>query len=446
MKFENRYKTYQKEFSASFDIVFRIISTKDKQICISFLSSLSDSLLLSSLVESIVITSDIDTFTFYPGAVDEVKTMEEAKIRLLSGQCVVFIENNPMYYCIETRHYPTRSTAEPKVEQSIRGSHDGFVENIILNVGLIRRRIRDPRLMVSLIQIGNETKTDVAYIYLENTVDIDVLNDFKSRISKVKNIEIFNEKYLCEALYGKTWNPYTHVRYSERPDICGVHLLQGYMAVLVDNSPVAMILPTTFFEQCKQMEEYTMTSLLSFVTRILRMTGILFSLYLLPLWALVMITKNPTYLNLPMMENLKLYEFGFQIIFADLCVEWIRMSLIHTPAMLSSIMGFIAVFVLGDMAIELGAYTKEILVMVALCNIGTLITPSYELSLANKFFRIFIVILTLCFKLKGFCIGILIHFIVLQSTTTIKYPYLYPLFPFSWKECKKMLFQNNVFK
>ena len=107
-------------------------------------------------------------------------------------------------------------------------------------------------------------------------------------------------------------------------------------------------------------------------------------------------------------------------------------------------MSFIAVFVLGDMAIELGAYTKEILIMVALCNIGNLLTPSYELSLANKVFRIFIGALALFFGQTGFCFGVFLHIVVLMSTKTIKFPYLYPLIPFSYKECSRILFGSPI--
>ena len=206
---------------------------------------------------------------------------------------------------------------------------------------------------------------------------------------------------------------------------------------MVDNSPTAMILPTTFFEQTKQIEEYTQTTMVAIFTRVLRLIGIAFSLYLLPLWIGLLIDRIPTMLKLPMLD-IHPITFGFQVILADIVVEWIRQSLIHTPSILSSIMSFIAVFVLGDMAIELGAYTSEILIMVAVSNIGNLLTPSYELSLANKVFRIFIGTLALFFGCNGFCIGVFIHMLILLSTKTIKFPYLYPFIPFSYKECKRI--------
>lgn len=436
---EKRFQDVKKSLSESFDIVYRHVIIKEQEAYLIFLSSLSDSKLIASLIEGFVITaSNHLAITFYPGAIDFVKDEKKAITNMLSGQCLVLLEQSDAYYCIETRNYPSRQSGEPEVERSVRGAHDGFVENIIFNVGLIRRRIRDPRLHIVMHKEGVKTRSDVAYIYIEHLVDPDILADFEHRLQTLKEVEILSERVLCERLYGKTWNPYPHVRYTERPDISAIHLLQGYLVVIVDNSPTAMIIPTTFFEQTKQIEEYTQTTLVATFTRVIRFLGITFSLYLLPLWVALIIDKNPTMLQLPLPE-VKVFEFGFQILFADIVVEWIRQSLIHTPTILSSIMGFVAVFLMGDMAVKLGAYTEEILIMIALVNIGNLLTPSYELSLANKIFRIMIVILSLIWGVSGFCIGVLIHLSILLSTKTIKYPYLYPIIPFSFKECKKII-------
>lgn len=440
MDLQERLQEVRDSLSSSFDIVYRHIDIQGTRAVLIFLSSLSDSALIADLVEGIIITAGNHLeVSFYPGSIDEQRDKKKAITNMLSGQCMVLLENSTLYYCIETRHYPARSTAEPNVEKSIRGAHDGFVENIILNVGLIRRRIRDPRLTVIMNKEGVKSRTDVAYIYIDKLVDPDVLTDFESRMQTLPETEILSERNLVEALYGKTLNPYPHVRYTERPDICAIHLLQGYLVAMVDNAPTACILPTTFFEQTKQIEEYTQTTVVATFTRVLRLIGILFSLYLLPLWIGLIIDQNPTLLNIPIL-HVNTITFGFQIILADVVVEWIRQSLIHTPTILSSIMSFIAVFLLGDMAIELGAYTKEILIMVALSNIGNLLTPSYELSLANKVFRILIGCLALVFGIAGFCIGVLLHVVILMSTRTIKFPYLYPLIPFSYKECKRILF------
>ncbi len=435
-----RREALRSRFAGSFDVVFRDLHVDSLQGVIVFLSSLTDANLLALVSESFVISAaNTLQLTLYPAAIEAIYDEESALVKMLSGQCIVLLEGHAAYYCVEVRNYPSRPNSEPNVERSVRGAHDGFVENIIFNVGLIRRRIRDPRLQLKIIQKGQFTNCDIVYGYIDGVVDPDVLQDFEHRLQNSGEEEILSERNLCEQLYGKTWNPYPHVRYSERPDICAVHLLRGYVIVLVDNSPSAMILPTTFFEQTKQMEEYTQTTTVALLTRIVRLFGIAVSLYLLPVWIVLSMNYNRTFLQIPLIDNLDPISFGVQILIVDLVVEWIRQSLIHTPTILSSIMSFIAVFALGDMAISIGAYSKEILIMVAISNIGNLLTPSYELSLANKWMRVMIALFALFGGVGGLSIGILIHFILLMSTRSIKFPYLYPLLPFSYREWKKLL-------
>lgn len=440
-----RTAALRRRLGPSFDIVFRSIQIQKIQAEMIFLSSLTDARLLTAITESFVISAkDGLQVTLYPGAVEQIWDEEAAITSLMSGQCMVMLEGDACWYCVEVRSYPSRPSAEPSVERSIRGSHDGFVENIILNVGMIRRRIRDTDLRFTLVRKGKHTSCDVVYCYIASLADPDVLADFEQRIQKQDDTEIFSERNLCEALYGKTWNPYPHVRYTERPDICAIHLLKGYIVCLVDNNPGAMILPTTFIEQSKQVEEFTQTTMVALITRIVRMLGMAVSLYLLPVWIVLSMNHNRTFLNIPLIDDLDPISFGVQILIVDLVVEWIRQALIHTPTILSSIMSFIAVFALGDMAISIGAYSKEILIMVAISNIGILLTPGYELSLANKWMRVMISLFALFGGVAGLSIGILIHFTLLLGTETIKYPYLYPLIPFSARECKHILLGGPV--
>ena len=249
-----RTAALQRRLGTSFDLVYRSIQIQSVQAEMIFLSSLTDARLLAAITESFVVSAkDGLQVTLYPGAVEQVWDEEAAITSLLSGQCMVLLENDASWYCVEVRSYPSRPSAEPSVERSIRGSHDGFVENIILNVGMIRRRIRDTNLQFVLVRKGTHTSCDVVYCYISSLADPDVLADFETRIQKQDDTEIFSERNLCEALYGKTWNPYPHVRYTERPDICAIHLLKGYIVCLVDNNPGAMILPTTFIEQSTQV-------------------------------------------------------------------------------------------------------------------------------------------------------------------------------------------------
>ena len=358
------------------------------------------------------------------------------------GFCLRITDIGIPVFALETRSYPTRGINSPNIEKSIRGSHDSFSENILFNAGLIRRRIRNENLMIELSQEGNLTLNDIAIVYHSKKVNQTLLSDLKKKMKENKDIEINNERNLVEVLYGKTINPYPHVRYSERPDICAIHILQGNIIILVDNMPSAMILPTTFFEQLQQIEEYTQTPLVAFFTRIIRFLGVIFSVYLLPFMLMCMITNQPFIKN---DTNMNIGFIAFQVILCEILIEWIRQSFLYAPNLINSMMGFLVVFVLGDFGIEMGAYTKEILLLVALSNLANFLTPSYEIALANKIIRIFITILTLLFSVFGFSLGVLLHFLLLLNTNTLIYPYLYPLYPIDIKEIKRLLFDTNIY-
>lgn len=438
MIFDERKAYIKQTIKGGFDITYRDIEVKKKQYFICFLNSLTDSKLMNELIKGLYMgEADLSMLAMYPAPILKTDDMEQAITFLLSGQCVLLYKDE--MYLIEVRNYPNQTTNEASNEQSVRGSHDSFVENIILNVGLLRRRIRDPRLRICLHQEGIKSKTDIAYLYMEDLVDPCLLDDFKQRLKNMDTIEVLYERTLCDALYGKSMNPYPAVRYCERPDICSIHLLQGYIIVLVDNCFTAMILPTTFFEMTKQIEEYTQTSSVAFLIRITRLLAIAMSLYILPFWILIQSLQTQTMLGIPVLEPVKPFLLAFQVLFVEMLIEWIRLSFIHTPKSISGVLGFLFIFLLGESAIKLNLYTEVVLVLVVLCNICNFVTPNYELSLANKVFRIFISAATIFFGLTGFSIAILVHFLVLLYTKTIHFSYLYPIIPFDYKELKRIL-------
>lgn len=438
MIFQQRKDHIKQTIKGAFDITYRDIEVKNKHYFICFLNSLTDSKLMNELIKGLYMgEADLQMLAMYPAPIVKSDDLEQAITFLLSGQCVLLYKDD--MYLIEVRNYPNQTSNEASNEQSIRGSHDSFVENIILNVGLIRRRIRDPRLRICLHQEGIKSKTDIAYIYMEDIIDPMLLEDFKYRLQHMKTTEVIYERTLCDALYGKSLNPYPAIRYCERPDICSIHLLQGYLVVLVDNSFTALILPTTFFEMTKQIEEYTQTSSVAFLIRIIRLLAIALSLYILPFWILIQYLQVPTLLNIPVVEPVKPFLLTFQILFVEMLIEWIRLSFIHTPKSISGVLGFLFIFLLGESAIKLNLYTEIVLVLVVLCNICNFVTPNYELSLANKCFRLFLSLSTIFFGLTGFSVSILIHFLVLLYTKTIHFSYLYPIIPFDRKELKRLL-------
>ncbi|MGN1344997.1 MAG: spore germination protein, partial [Traorella sp.] len=175
----------------SFDLVKHEVILSDKKIYMMFLSSLTSSESISILIEGFLFSENKDPICFFNGSSSKINDYEQAVFLLLSGQCLVIVEDE--IYAIETRSYPNRSIEHPNIEKSIRGSHDSFTENILLNVGLIRRRIRSDLLKIEIQQEGKLMKTDIAICFMDNKVDYSLLHDLKRRIKDNKKIEINNE-------------------------------------------------------------------------------------------------------------------------------------------------------------------------------------------------------------------------------------------------------------
>lgn len=421
-----------------FDLTIRSACTQEDEYILIFVGGVTGTTAIQPVLESITFQRSQKEILFHPATVISVESLEEALLKVLQGQTLVIKEGIAFGWIVDTRSIPGRSPSEPTVEKSIRGARDGFVELLITNVGLIRKRIKDPKLVIEARQFGKRTHTDVAIFYIDDLVDQVAKKEIFDRLNLLNpDTDLHSERHLCELMFGQSFNPYPHVRYTERPDIVTIHLLQGNVVLLVDQSPTAVLLPATFFETTSQIEEYSQTYMISVVLRFLRFLGVVCSLYLLPLW-MVLVLNNHSFLLMPQAVVESPLLFGFQILVADCLVEWIRLSLIHSPSLLSSLLGLIAVFVLGDSAIAYGAYTQEILIVVAIVNVGNFVTSSYELSMANKISRLFFVTCVMLFGVWGFLFGFFVHGWILATSKSGGKPYLYPLIPFNLKEMKRI--------
>ncbi|OEF99309.1 spore gernimation protein GerA [Vulcanibacillus modesticaldus] len=369
----------------------------------------------------------------------EVETSDDFKqivTQVLSGPLALFVDGEDEAILIDARTYPARGPQEPDIERVVRGSRDGFVETLIFNTALTRRRLRDPSLRMEYMQVGERSKTDIAIAYIEDIANPDLVERIKK---KLDNAEIdglpMAEKTLEEYLFSNHWNPYPMVRFTERPDVAAVHLLEGHVLIYVDTSPSVMITPTTLFHHVQHAEEYRQKPIIGAYLRWIRFFAMILSVILLPLWFLVV--QNPSLLpeNLKYIGPNKIGQISifWQFIFAELGVDILRMAAVHTPSPLATALGLISAIIIGQMAIDVGLFTKEVILYLAIATIGTFATPSYELSMANRLVRIYLLIMVFVLGKWGFIIGILLWFLFLVFSKSFDTPYLWPLIPFNGK-------------
>ncbi|MFC0214275.1 spore germination protein [Paenibacillus chartarius] len=367
--------------------------------------------------------------------VAKADTMEKAVDLVFRGGTALFIEGESTAIVIDAKSFPSRTTQEPDLERVIRGSRDGFVETLMTNVSLVRRRVRDPRLKLELAEVGERTKTDVCVGYISDIADPHLV---KHVMEKIKELELdglpLAEKQLEEAIIKKGWNPYPLVRYTERPDVVAAHMLEGHVVVFVDTSPSAMVLPTTFFHHLQHAEEYRQSPFTGTYLRWVRFLGAFASVFLLPMWLLMV--KDPAY-KPPLFEFVGPAKSAHlpiivQFLLAELGIDLMRMAAIHTPGPLATAMGLVAAVLVGQIAVETGLFVNEVILYLAIAAIGMFATPSYELSMANRLSRLGLLLATALLGGPGFIVFSTLWVIVLTVQRSYNSPYLWPFIPFNF--------------
>lgn len=353
-------------------------------------------------------------------------------LSILSGQ-IAFITQHGYVFVAELRYYPGRGPEEPDNEKVIRGSRDGFTENVNNNTALIRRRIRSTELRFEMHKISTSGQTDVVITYLKDIANEEHLEWLRQRMGQIKHDGLtMADKSLEEWLFKQQFHPVPFVRYTERPDIAAAHILEGHIAILVDTSPSVILVPISLFHLLQHAEEYRQAPLIGSGVRLLRYFGTVMSLLLLPFWYLFATSPEllPDALSFLGVKEQSSIPLLLQIFIADLGIEFLRMAAIHTPTPLSTAMGLVAGIIIGQIAIDVGLFTPEIVLYSAITAIFTFSIPSYELSVSVKIFRILILLATGLADENGLFIAMLLTFYYLCSLKPMNVPYLWPLVPF----------------
>jgi stage V sporulation protein AF len=296
------------------------------------------------------------------------------------------------------------------------------------------------------VQVGERTKTDVCIAYIQDVAAPELIDTFRNKVEEVVIDGIpLGEKQLEEILVNKSgWNPYPMVRYSERPDVVAAHLLEGHVVLLADTSPSAMILPCTMFQLMQHAEEYRQTPAVGTYFRWVRYFGIIASLFLLPIWYLMVVHPELKPVNMEWLgpEKTARLPVIVQFLIAELGVDLMRMAAVHTPTPLATAMGLIAAILIGQIAVETGMFVNEVIMYMAVATIGTFATPSYELGMANRISRIILLLAAATLGVPGLVGATTVWLIMLTVQRSYNSPYMWPFIPFNAKALYTVLIRR----
>lgn len=355
--------------------------------------------------------------------VDVVRGFDEIIRNLLSGVTCLFVDGYRECLLIDCRTYPARGVDEPDKDKSLRGSRDGFVETIVFNTALIRRRIRDPHLVMRMFDVGRTSRTDVTLCYMSDRVDQELLDKLTKRIQTLDMDALrMNQQSLADALFKRKWfNPFPKFKFTERPDTASVCIMEGKIVILVDNSPSAMILPTSIFDIVEEANDYYFPTLTNVYLKISRGLISLATIFFTPLFLLLM--QNPAWLP-KMFSFVALKEpvnipLIVQLLILELSIDGLRLAAMNTPSMLSTPLSVIAGIVLGEFAVGSGWFNAEVMLYMAFVAVANYTQPNFELGYALKFMRLMLLMLTALFDWVGFAIGTVVVICAIAFNKTV---------------------------
>lgn len=443
----------------NFDLVHRLIHVGDKEACMYFVDGFCKDDVMQKILEYFMdmtpdrLPMDKHDMTKFDVPYVEVEIAHEWSTiitSLLSGMFLLFIDGYTKAVMIDSRTYPARGVEEPEKDKVLRGSKDGFVETLIFNTALIRRRIRSTDLRMEMMNAGESSKTDIVVCYMEGRADKKLLQEIKTKIQNIKvDALIMNQESLAECLYRKKWyNPFPKFKYSERPDTAAAQVLEGNIIILVDNSPSVMILPTTLFDVIDEADDYYFPPITGTYLRLTRFLIFLLTYLVTPTYLLICnypesVPKGLSFILLEENPNVPLIV---QFLILELAIDGLKLASVNTPSMLSTPLSVMAALVLGEFSVNSGWFSPEVMLYMAFVAIANYTQSNYELGYALKFMRIMTLILTQVLGLGGYLGGILLSLVLLASNKTISHQgYLYPLIPFNASELRKRLLRKRTY-
>lgn len=442
----------------NFDVIYRIFYIGGKRGCLYFIDGFVKDAIMQKLMQNL---NDLkpeevpaDAYEMIKKKlpyieVDKIADTDSILRNILSGVPCLLVEGYLEAIAIDCRTYPARGVSEPDKDKVMRGSKDGFVETVVFNTALIRRRIRSPKLTMKMLEAGTSSRTDIVICYMEDRVDKSFLSNI---VDKIKNLKIdsltMNQESLAECLYTRSWiNPFPKFKYSERPDTAAACILEGNIIILVDNSPSAMIVPTSVFDIIEEADDYYFPPLTGSYLRLSRFVIGILALILTPTFLLLM--DNPHWIPEKFMfimtketSNISLLA---QFLILELAIDGMRLASLSTPSMLTTPLSVMAAIILGEFTVSSGWFNAEAMLYMAFVTIANYTQASYELSYALKFMRIVTLITTSLFGIWGYGGGILLTLLLIAFNRTVDgKSYIYPLIPFNGKMLLRRFFRVSL--
>ncbi|MBR7164827.1 MAG: spore germination protein [Clostridia bacterium] len=460
MNLEHRQQELDQKIGANtaFDIKKRPFCLGGKRGMMTFVIGYTDGVLAERILSALqsiekppaTLTEVMERDLSFASA-EATESVDRAAAELLRGSAVLMVEGYEDILILDARTFPLRENSEPEKDRTLRGPHTGTNESLISNLVQIRRYLRTAELVTERFSVGTEIPTDVAVIHLAGRADPALLERIRSRLKK-KAIPALSmtQETLANHLFPPrglgVLNPFPRVRYTERPDVVAATLMEGKVAVLCDNSPSILLLPESIFDFFEEADDYYFPPLTATYLRLVRGFVFAASVFLIPIWLLVMQNagKVPAGLHFILAEEPHPVPLFLQFLVIELALDGLKMASLNTPSTLSNSFSVIGGLLLGEFAVKSGWFLPQTILYAAFTGIANYVPTNYELGYSFKFMRMSLIIAVAFFGSRGFLFATAFWLLVLAGTrSSAGKGYLYPFYPFDLKGIARLFFRHK---
>ena len=434
----------------SSDIVSRFINNNGIRVGYIYLESVTSDDKVSEFLNKSIIGKNIDAFissienNIYNSHISTLDTLDDVFYYLASGFTVIFIDNNDKCITVETRTSLDRGVSEATSEPIVRGPKDSFTENHAINLGLIRKRIKDSNLIFDEVIVGRRTKTKVSIAYIKDVTNLKSVIKVINNIKKIDIDGVLDSGYIREFLRDQSSTVFPCMISTERPDLTCSSLLDGKIVIIVENSPYVLILPGLFVDFFHSPEDNYQNAYNASFHRLLRMLCFFITISVPALYVALM-TFNPEIIPDELLISLALqrdsvpFPTAVEILVFVIVFEILRQADIHSPTVSGSAMNIVGALILGDAAVNAGIVSPIAIIIVAITSICELVFYDVDMINAVRFWRIIFIFSSLFLGIIGFVSCMFIFITKLSSIVTFDIPYLTPISPLSITGIKNYL-------
>ncbi|MDR6224343.1 spore germination protein [Desmospora profundinema] len=374
----------------------------------------------------------------------QVETEEEldpAVEQLLHGHIILLFEGLKECYVAQAHAIHRRPVSEPDTEKVLRGPHEGFVENLLVNLHLVRKRLDNQQLKVRYFTVGRKNKAKLAVLYIHDLANPEVVEEVEQRLQFIRADSVLSPGYVQEYLEGKVYSPFPQMLSTERPDRVMGNIMEGRVAIIMEGSPTALIVPVTFTAFYQSTDDYSMRPIIGSFFRLIRFISFFISI-LLPSFYIAVVSFHyeviPSELVFPMKSSVEIVPFPpiLEALLLEITVELIREGGIRLPSPVGQTIGIVGGLVIGESAVRAGLVSNTMVIVVALTAIASFVVPTNEMGASIRILRFPMMLLASLFGFLGIMFGSLLLLIHLTRLESFGTPFFAPAIPLRLRDMK----------